>query len=422
MTDNNFAASGVVPNMRAKLFIFLSLVLLVSCRDGSSQPPPTTAASTSPTASTRPAVSLASAVPSPTEPPEAAPDPFAPVMTDAALGTLIEALSEPTGDFPSDNFVSNETSYLHVSEALLDEQLRGKVYVGVGPEQNLTYVTMMRPAMAFIVDIRRQNMLEHVVFRALGEDANNRATFLARLTGRDLGCCTIAKPELATLDEIADSLAEQKPSDERVENEVRRSLALMDRLGMKRKPADERSIRKVLQAFARKGLDLAYSMEGSARRYPEVRKLLAMTDDAGEQRSFVADESSFQYLQGMWRANRIVPVVGDFAGSKALRGIAEDTRRRKLVLGVFYTSNVEQYLFEGGTYGKFIGNVRSFPMDGSSRFIRVWFDQGRAHSQQRKGHRTTSVSMPMEAFLERQGERPFATYWHVMAYDGGSPR
>lgn len=419
MTDNNPNAPSVVPGMRAKLSILLLLALgLTSCRESSSQPPPTTATSASSAIAARPQTS-ASAAPTTSAAEDVSDhDPYAPAMTDEQLGALITSLSEQTGDFPSDNFVSNETSYLHVAEHVSDEDLRGKVYVGVGPEQNLTYVAMMRPSMAYIVDIRRQNMLEHLVLRALGEEARNRATFLARLTGRSFSSCLLPTPELASIDEIADALAEIEPSGERVDREVKRTLDLMKRLGVARKPNDEKGIRNVLEAFANKGLDLAYSMKGSGRRYPEVRKLLAMTDDDGRQRSYVADEDSFLHVQGLWRANRIVPVVGDFAGKRALRGIAEDVRERKLVLGVFYTSNVEQYLFEGGVYGEFVDNVRAFPTDDHSRFVRVWFDQGRAHPDQREGHRTTSVAMPVEAFLARHGEKPFRTYWHVMAFEG----
>ncbi len=339
-------------------------------------------------------------------------------MEDRAFGALVDGLSEDTGDFPSDNFVSNETSYLHEAREISDEALKGRAYVGVGPEQNLTYVTMMRPAMAYIVDIRRQNMLEHVVLRALGQNAHNRVVFLARLTGRDSNACLVAKPEIASADDIADALAELPSSKARVNREVERTLALMDRLGIRRRPGDEKGIRRVLEAFARKGLDLAYSMKGSGRRYPEVRKLLAMTDDEGTPRSYVADAGSFQFMQGMWRANRIVPVVGDFSGDQALRGIASHMKKRGLTLGLFYTSNVEQYLFEAGTHEAFVENVRAFPTDDASRFLRVWFDQGRAHPAQRRGHRTTSIAMLVEPFLERHAERPFRTYWHVMTFDG----
>jgi len=413
---NETVRSSVVLGMRPTTFLLLLplLSLGAGCRESPSHPPAASASlSAEPAAASavvpeQPAAAASDVVP--------AADPMAPAMTDGELGRLINALSEPTGDFPSDNFVSNETSYLHVAPALLDEKMRGKAYVGVGPEQNLTYVAMMQPAMAYIVDIRRQNMLQHLLLRALAEDARDRAAFLERLTARRPGCCGVAKPELASFDELADALAKTDASDEAVQAEVERTLALMGRLGVVQKPGDEGSLRKVLQAFAKGGLDLAYSMKGSGRKYPSLRKLLAMEDDEGKQRSFLSDEESFSTVQGLLRANRVVPVVGDFSGERALRGVAADMRRRELTLGVFYTSNVEQYLFEGGSYGTFVRNVETFPIDETSSFLRVWFDQGRAHPKQREGHRTTSLVTPVGAFLARHAKHPFATYWHVTTF------
>lgn len=405
--------------MRILSLLPIILLAIAGCQDRTTPPPPATASAST---ASRPATAPSTDPVAAASAPDAAPDPYAPVMSDRELGQLIESCSEPTGDFPSDNFVSNETSYLHVAKTLIEPSMEGTAYVGVGPEQNLTYAVMTRPAMVYIVDIRRQNMLEHLVLRALAEDAGSRLVFLGRLTARDVSACTIPKPELATIDEIADGLAKIKASDEQLQREVERTLALMGRLGLERRPGDDDAIRKIHEAFAGKGLDLAYSMKGSGRRYPEIRKLLAAADDTGEQRSFVKDEATFEHLQGMYRANRIVPVVGDFSGDRALRGVAEDMKRRKLVLGVFYTSNVEQYLFEGGTYGKFIDNVKQFPRSEASVFLRVWFDQGRAHPAQRDGHRTTSLTAPVDGFLTRHEQKPFRTYWHVVTWDGSMGR
>jgi hypothetical protein len=58
------------------------------------------------------------------------------------------------------------------------------VYLGVGPEQNFTYIAAIRPKIAFIIDIRRQNMLQHLVYKAAFEMSENRADFLSRLFSR----------------------------------------------------------------------------------------------------------------------------------------------------------------------------------------------------------------------------------------------
>ena len=50
--------------------------------------------------------------------------------------------------------------------------MKGGVYVGVGPNQNFTYIAAIRPELAFIVDIRRQNLLEHLLFKVLTEKSD----------------------------------------------------------------------------------------------------------------------------------------------------------------------------------------------------------------------------------------------------------
>src|SRR5688500_2316985 len=48
----------------------------------------------------------------------------------------IDEWSEPDEFFDTDNFISNETSYLHVVGALRNQVQPGGVYLGVGPDQN----------------------------------------------------------------------------------------------------------------------------------------------------------------------------------------------------------------------------------------------------------------------------------------------
>src|ERR1043166_7222269 len=79
-------------------------------------------------------------------------------VTDEAFWQLIENTSEPGGAFQSENFLSNETGFQAVIPALKHKETSGGVYLGVGPEQNFTYIAAIRPKIAFIVDIRRQNM------------------------------------------------------------------------------------------------------------------------------------------------------------------------------------------------------------------------------------------------------------------------
>jgi hypothetical protein len=197
-------------------------------------------------------------------------------------------------------------------------------------------------------------------------------------------------------------------------------VALIARLGLPLEAGDRASIGKVLAAFARDGLDIRYSMERSRRPYPRLRDLLAARDDEGVQRGFLASEPSYQLVRTMLKANRVVPLVGDFLGDTTLAGVAADMRGRSVALGVFYTSNVEQYLFPAKTYERFVKNVDAFPRDGKSVIVRVWFDQGKAHPAQREGYRTTSLVKSVDAFLERWKTRPYRSYMEV-ALDSAPP-
>src|SRR5436190_12738555 len=102
----------------------------------------------------------------------------------SSFAQQIAALSEPGGYFDTDNLVSNESSYLQVLPELRRRAISGGVYIGVGPDQNFTYIAEVRPALAFIVDIRRDNLLLHLLFKALFQMSGSRVEYLALLFGR----------------------------------------------------------------------------------------------------------------------------------------------------------------------------------------------------------------------------------------------
>src|SRR3954451_3361013 len=84
-----------------------------------------------------------------------------------SLAALVEQLSEEGGEFDTDNLISNERSYLEVMPALKAAGVSGGAYIGVGPDQNFSYIAQLRPSIAFIIDIRRDNLLLHLLFKSL---------------------------------------------------------------------------------------------------------------------------------------------------------------------------------------------------------------------------------------------------------------
>lgn len=331
------------------------------------------------------------------------------LLPDEAVGPLVARLSEPAGDFPSENYVTNETSLLHVAQALREPRLRGRAYVGVGPEQSYTYLALLEPRVAYIVDIRRGNLLEHLVFRGCFEEGATRAGFLRALLAREPRAEPAPGPGFSPVEAAFRGVA----ADPALEaHGVARTRALLERLAIVSAPSDSRDIVRVHRAFARYGLAIAYSMVGSERLYPTLAQNLAATE--GDVGTFLASEEAYTKVRRMVLENRVVPVVGDFGGPHALHAVGEDMRSRGLTLGLLYASNVEQYLFEQRKHGAFVDSLAAMPHDDASRLVHVWFDAGRRHPAQREGHRTTELAVPVDAFVARGKRRPYRSFWEVV--------
>src|SRR6185436_6398232 len=104
-------------------------------------------------------------------------------VTDAEFWRLVTEFSESGGTFPQ-QYMSNEDSAQFVIPALKNMPPQGGVYIGVGLEQNFTYIAAIQPKLAFVIDIRRDNMIEHLVYKALFEISTDRADFISRLFSR----------------------------------------------------------------------------------------------------------------------------------------------------------------------------------------------------------------------------------------------
>ncbi len=395
-----------------KRFFGVLLVFAVACGQpelagSGSQAPGKSAASA---VAAAPSVAVGAASAAPTAAASAAP------ASDAIIGrpigaedfrSLVTTLSEPDADFISDNTISNETSYLQVGEILPRVVRPGGVYLGVGPEQNFSYIALTRPAYAYIVDIRRANMIEQLLYKALFDEAGTRAEFLALL---------ISRPYLATGDPgAAGTLAATMAHAELVKAEKTSFDEIHGRLltritkgyGFELDERDRHALRKIHKSFAKRGLDLRFALkEQSFRKYPTLRELLAQTCPEGKQLGFLASEAGFRYLQRMERENRIVPIVGDFAGDRALPKLAEHLRHERQTVAAFYVSNVEQYLMTGAVWWKWRRNIEALPTDSDSVFIRAYLDQGQHHPLQLPGHRTATTLQRIADFEAHKGRYP----------------
>jgi hypothetical protein len=298
----------------------------------------------------------------------------------------------------------------------------GGVYLGVGPDQNFTYIVAMQPKIAFIVDIRRQNMLHHLLYKALIELSPDRAEFLSRLFSR---------PRPGGLDANAGPAAlfqayANVPADSALY--ARNLAAVKEHLIARHKFAltsdDLRTIEYVYAAFFTAGPELTYSftMPGRGasmmfygRRMPTYAELMMESDGVGNQRSYLATEDNYRTLRELERNNLIVPLVGDFAGDKAIRTVGQYVRDHGATVTAFYTSNVEQYLFQSDDWKKFFGNVAALPVDTSSTFIRAVFNFTTMPSQTgtpgpRSRTMLASIAEQVQAFTDGR----IQSYWDVI--------
>jgi hypothetical protein len=290
-------------------------------------------------------------------------------LSDEQFWKLSTQLSEAGGTFRSENLLSNERAMQHVIPALASDVKSGRVYLGVGPEQNFTYIAAVRPSMAFIVDIRRGNLQLHLMYKALFELSTDRVDFVARLFSRK------RPPELASdasAEDIFQTFSVSEGDDALFETNM---AAIREHLTKTRKLSlpeeDWQGLRWIYQSFYASGPAIQYSANfGRNGGFATYAELMTATDAAGTPRSYLASSDAFTFIKTLHAKNLIVPVVGDFAGGKALRSVGQYLKDSEAMVGVFYLSNVEQYLEREGRWHLFCQNVATLPIDDSSTFIR----------------------------------------------------
>jgi hypothetical protein len=289
-------------------------------------------------------------------------------ISDDAYWKMISDYSEDSGSFRFE-YMSNELQFQYVIPRLKENRRPGGVYVGVGPEQNFTYIAALQPKIAFICDIRRQNMVEHLIYKAIFEMSSDRVDFLSRLFSRKPAPGLNEKSSAKQLF-LAFRAATPNPEVYRQNLEAIKNR-LMKEHRFLLSHTDQESIDFIYKIFFDTENVFGYSASifgGFGATYAE---LMTATDEQGQARSYLANEENFQTVRDLERRNLVIPVVGDFAGPKTLRSVGRYLKERGATVSVFYTSNVEQYLFEqGDDWRHYLTNVSTFPLDSSSTFIR----------------------------------------------------
>jgi hypothetical protein len=289
-------------------------------------------------------------------------------LDDKTFWNIVSMFSEPDGQFRYENLLSNETSYQMVIPTLMKVAPPDGVYIGVGPEQNFTYIAALHPNVAFIVDIRRQNTLELLMYKALFEISDNRADFVSLLFSRKPWS---AVENSATAQDVFKAFEGRECDRMQFLHTLQR---VNDRLVGSHEfsltAEDKATIQHVLETFCLAGpqIDYGFVKAPSNLTAPSYVDLMTATDARGQNWSYLASENNFNRVREMQLKNLIVPLTGDFAGPKTLRAIGTYLKHYKATVAAFYVSNVEQYLDKKSM--AFRDNVAALPVTPASTLIR----------------------------------------------------
>jgi hypothetical protein len=270
-----------------------------------------------------------------------------------------------------------------------------------------------RPVIAFIIDIRRQNLLQHLLYKAVIELSRDRAEFLSRLFSvpRPPGLDSLSSPQA-----LIDGYGHAKPTDALYQTNLRE---VEERLGQRHhfmlSSEDLAGLEYVYRSFFREGLDIHYSIPNQPRlRFPTYGELIQQTDGLGQPRGYLATEANFRVLKDFEERNLIVPVVGNFAGDAALPAVAQYLRQHAVTVRVFYLSNVEQYLFDQlQSYKQFYANLALLPTDADSTLIRT-YNLGVSFEPPNARVRLATVLDSVSEFLRAVNDGQIRTYRDVM--------
>lgn len=354
------------------------------------------------------AATLAQTKPTPTTPlPEK--------LSLAEFNRIIREFSEDGGEFHSDNLISNETSYLHIVDKLKELGATGGAYIGVGPEQNFTYIAKTRPRIAFVIDLRRLAVVQHLSYKAIFQSSPTRAEFLSRLLSVPLvkGKAPAAN---ASINDLVTYFT-TTPADEKfyVANlaEIRRMIQKDFQFTLSEQ--ENQGVEYVLSSFKTDGLGISYQLKNSFRGmyFPTFKEIIASTDLNGKQGGFLASDDDYNYVRNLHLKNMIIPVTGNFAGAKAFAAVGDYIRKHGLIINTIYCSNVEQYLFEYQVFDGFAANVKKLPINDQSLFIRTLSSRGR-HPARVNGHMFTTIMQRVSVFLKDYAAGEYTYYQKLL--------
>src|SRR5947207_1807905 len=242
----------------------------------------------------------------------------------------------------------------------------------------------LKPSMAIIIDIRHGNLDVHLMYKALFELSKDRVEFVSRLFSRK-------RPDGLTEDssvsDIFNAFLTADGSQEVFEENLKAVQdVLMKKHNFPLTPGDIEGIRWALGNYYNFGPSINYNSSLSASVPPTIigavgggfggnngvtyATLMTADDGAGQTRSYLATQENFEFIKDLESRNLVLPIVGDFGGTKAIRAVATYLKNTNAMVSAFYLSNVEQFLGQGGKWRNFCNSAAALPLDTTSSFIR----------------------------------------------------
>jgi hypothetical protein len=186
----------------------------------------------------------------------------------------------------------------------------------------------------------------------------------------------------------------------------------IDSFGIPLNDCDRATIDRFHRRFIDEGLSLQFNTFGRPPQYgyPDLRALLLEVDRHGARRSYLASEDDFQFVKRLHAEDRIVPIVGDLSGARALAAVASFLSRANLQVAAFYTSNVEFYLFRDGRFEDFIANLGRLPRLPGSVIVRSVFAAGGTGAARLASYNSASLTQPIDTLVDGYAKGRFRDY------------
>ncbi len=310
---------------------------------------------------------------------------------DRSMARVMLDLSEPESGPPADNLLTNEDSFARVAADVARLVPEGGVYLGVGPDQNFTYIAHARPRLSFILDFRRRNALVHLIHKAIMMLAPDRAGYLARLLAR-APRDRPGPPDAAGLVAAFDRVPLDRP---RLADAIDRVASTLGPLGVVAEP-EWPELARLQARLAGPGLESRFL---ALPMYPTLGRLIGSPDRLGRPGHFLAADATYRSVRAAQLGDRIVPIVADLAGTVALPALAAWLRARSLAVSLVYLSDVEFFLLRAGRHPALVANLARLPLLEGAMLIRA-STREIAHPERAPGDSSTTILRPLAPFLE----------------------